>query len=282
MAEDELDLIVHLGDYIYEYGIDVSESPREKSLPQEYKKETTDLDTYRIRYGLSQLDRLESRLVLLDLVISSDDIVRNIFYLERIPAFIQRIVGGIESVLRASDRSGWSKSATTPKRFDRYYEFVTCSISTSSIRGSIGPTRPVMTCSLRSTSGVRGGPSGPQAVRSRRVFRVSFGAETTWNVAGEPASLARWTSSRGLKMFRTEQWVGYVPEQNLVKTAFEEDANNPVVITGAFHSHWAIAYRARTAPVTSWRGVRRVTNSSGGNGTGMVDFGRSSSPRTST
>lgn len=56
MAEDELDLIIHLGDYIYEYGIGPNGGVRNTSVPQAYRTEPKTLDRYRQQYGLYKSD----------------------------------------------------------------------------------------------------------------------------------------------------------------------------------------------------------------------------------
>lgn len=55
MAQQDLDLVVHLGDYIYEYGI--NHVPfRKQEMPVHAAFETKDLQDYRTRYALYKLD----------------------------------------------------------------------------------------------------------------------------------------------------------------------------------------------------------------------------------
>ncbi|MCC5670894.1 PhoD-like phosphatase N-terminal domain-containing protein, partial [Nostoc sp. CHAB 5784] len=44
LAEEDLDLVFHLGDYIYEYGIPATGGVRNVSLPEEFRKETNTLE----------------------------------------------------------------------------------------------------------------------------------------------------------------------------------------------------------------------------------------------
>ena len=56
MAEEDLDVIVHLGDYIYEYGIGSTGGARNVSVPGQFRTETQRLSEYRIRYALYRTD----------------------------------------------------------------------------------------------------------------------------------------------------------------------------------------------------------------------------------
>ncbi len=133
MAEDELDLIVHLGDYIYEYGIDVSESPREKSLPQEYKKETTDLDTYRLRYGLYKSDpNLRAAHASAPWLVTRDDHEVDNNWAGNVPqdpdkqsteAFIQRRAAALKAYYEHLPFRMEQKPDDASQKLYRYYEF---------------------------------------------------------------------------------------------------------------------------------------------------------------
>jgi alkaline phosphatase D len=61
MAEEDLDVIVHLGDYIYEYGIGSTGGARNVSVPGQFRTETQRLSEYRIRYGLYRTDPTSRR-----------------------------------------------------------------------------------------------------------------------------------------------------------------------------------------------------------------------------
>ena len=56
MAEEDLDVIVHLGDYIYEYGIGSTGGARNVPVPGQFRTETQRLSEYRIRYALYRTD----------------------------------------------------------------------------------------------------------------------------------------------------------------------------------------------------------------------------------
>ena len=57
LAEEDLDLVLHLGDYVYEYGIDpATGGVRGVTLPAEYAEETIKLDQFRLRHALYKTD----------------------------------------------------------------------------------------------------------------------------------------------------------------------------------------------------------------------------------
>jgi alkaline phosphatase D len=55
MLQNDLDLVLHLGDYTYEYAIQTT-SRRGSAVPVGFEEETVDLRTYRLRHTLYKLD----------------------------------------------------------------------------------------------------------------------------------------------------------------------------------------------------------------------------------
>src|SRR5690625_3329436 len=56
MAEEDLDLVIHLGDYIYEAGIDADGGLRNTTMPEHLTREAMQLDDYRNLYALYKSD----------------------------------------------------------------------------------------------------------------------------------------------------------------------------------------------------------------------------------
>ncbi|HEY6740438.1 MAG TPA: alkaline phosphatase D family protein [Actinopolymorphaceae bacterium] len=56
MAREDLDLVVHLGDYLYEYGVQTNGGRPGVQLPDKYYRQTIWLNDYRDRYALYKLD----------------------------------------------------------------------------------------------------------------------------------------------------------------------------------------------------------------------------------
>ncbi|WP_405808631.1 alkaline phosphatase D family protein [Streptomyces sp. NBC_00210] len=59
LAEEELDAVFHLGDYLYEYAVNAVGGARaytDRRLPAHFNQETVTLEDYRLRYGLYKSD----------------------------------------------------------------------------------------------------------------------------------------------------------------------------------------------------------------------------------
>jgi alkaline phosphatase D len=56
MAKQDHDVVFHLGDYIYEYGVGADGGLRRQDMAVEFTRETTTLDDYRGRYALYKTD----------------------------------------------------------------------------------------------------------------------------------------------------------------------------------------------------------------------------------
>lgn len=59
LAEDDVDVVFHLGDYLYEYAVNATGNDRhytDRTLPAHYNRETVTLEDYRLRYALFKSD----------------------------------------------------------------------------------------------------------------------------------------------------------------------------------------------------------------------------------
>ncbi|MFF7810737.1 alkaline phosphatase D family protein [Streptomyces sp. NPDC007945] len=59
LADEDLDVVLHLGDYLYEYAVDATGGARaytDRTLPAVFNRETITLEDYRLRYGLYKND----------------------------------------------------------------------------------------------------------------------------------------------------------------------------------------------------------------------------------
>ncbi|MGI5348612.1 alkaline phosphatase D family protein [Streptomyces sp. CA-250714] len=59
LADEDVDLVFHLGDYLYEYAVDAHGGARaytDRALPDVFNRETVSLDDYRLRYALYKSD----------------------------------------------------------------------------------------------------------------------------------------------------------------------------------------------------------------------------------
>jgi alkaline phosphatase D len=56
MAEEDIRFVVHLGDYLYEYGIPANGGTRNVPVPEQFWPECLTLERYRLQYGLYKSD----------------------------------------------------------------------------------------------------------------------------------------------------------------------------------------------------------------------------------
>jgi alkaline phosphatase D len=56
MAREDIDLVLHLGDYIYDLGIPADGGARRRSVPEALRRDATTLAEYRLRYSLAKTD----------------------------------------------------------------------------------------------------------------------------------------------------------------------------------------------------------------------------------
>ncbi|MGW2615257.1 alkaline phosphatase D family protein [Streptomyces sp. NPDC001500] len=59
LAQDDVDVVFHLGDYLYEYAVDATGNHRaytDRTLPAVFDRETVTLEDYRLRYALYKSD----------------------------------------------------------------------------------------------------------------------------------------------------------------------------------------------------------------------------------
>ncbi|MDJ0466493.1 alkaline phosphatase D family protein [Streptomyces sp. H27-C3] len=59
LADEDLDVVFHLGDYLYEYAVNATGGARaytDRTLPALFNRETTSLEDYRLRYALYKSD----------------------------------------------------------------------------------------------------------------------------------------------------------------------------------------------------------------------------------
>ena len=99
-------------------------------------------------------------------------------------------------------------------------------------------------------------------------------SEATWDVLANQVPFAKMDFRRGTEDgFRMDQWDGYAADQTTVKDAFQTHAENPIVVTGDFHSHWANEIRS-ASDASKPIGAEFVGTSisSFGNGSELDDF----------
>jgi alkaline phosphatase D len=244
LAEENLDLVVHLGDYIYEYG-PLPGGPRQHNSP-----EIITLADYRDRYALYRTDsNLQAAHGAFPWIVTWDDHEVDNNYANLIPEDNQT-------------REAFRKRRANA--YQAYYEHMP-------LRRSLLPKGPDLLLYRRLTFGNLAEfnvldtrqyrtnqpcddglkPRCPKAFdpnatmtgsKQEKWLRKGLDqSRSRWNVIAQQTMLAQYNfnSSPGLGVFNLDQWDGYVAARNrLLSFLNQRQPSNPVVISGDIHSSW--------------------------------------------
>lgn len=279
MAGEELDLVLHLGDYIYEYG------GVDNRVRKHIGNEITSLDDYRTRYAQYRTDPALRRMhSLCPWIVVWDDHEFDNNYANTISE--EPNVGVAEFLLRRANA------------YQAYYENMP-------LRRSAMPMGPDLTLYRTLDFGrlarfemldtrqyrtdqpnddklkpLEGDVFNPNAtmlgdVQERWLMRELLASAATWNILGQQVMMARVDRAAGPDAkFSMDQWSGYdVPRRRLLSFLETRSISNPIVLTGDIHSNWAnelkVDFDDDSAPTVAAEFVG-TSISSGGNGVQFV------------
>ena len=293
LAAEDVDVVLHLGDYLYEYGINATGGDRNTPLDAAFAGETTDLARYRLQYGLykSDPDLIAAHSAHAFVVAPDDHEIENNWagntpeessqskgelwmprrsagfqaYYEHLPFRASALPQGtdmqIYRQLRYGDLVDFNVIDTRQYRDDQAYG-----------DGS-GPASPDLTPDIydpsRSLMGAR------QEEWLQRNWRQS-GAR--WQVLANQAPMAETDlDESAAKTLYMDPWDGYVANRNrLLEGARTAGVDNLVVVTGDRHQNYASNLLADyDDPESAVVGAELVGTSvtSGGNGADMTTGG---------
>jgi alkaline phosphatase D len=245
LAQDDLDLVVHLGDYIYEYGVPANPSGRVESPPNYLGSTATDLAGYRLRYALTKTDpdlQLAHRRFPWLLTLDDHEVANGWDRTDTAPEFLQRRAAAFQAwyehlPLRAGQRP--SGADMQIYRRLRYGDLATFHVlDTRQFRDAQACEHLSTDCDARLDPG-----------------RTIMGAEQqSWLLRGLGASTARWdvlanqaTMGQNDKdpgegqLLNMEMWDGYAANRDRVlRGAVRRGAEDLVVITGDKHVNVAL------------------------------------------
>ena len=280
MQKDDLDLIIHLGDYIYEYkGID-------NRVRKHLGNEIVSLDDYRRRYSQYRLDEmLQEAHRLFPWLVTWDDHEFDNNYADLV-----------------SEEQGISPEAFLARRmnaYQAYYEFMP-------LRRRSFPQGPNMTlyrdckygrlanfCVLDTRQYRTDQPNGdgqkPMNDKALNPKATMLGAkqehwlmsnllksESKWNVLAQQVMVAPLNRGKGDdRRYSMDQWPGYeVSRRRLLKFFHERKIPNPVVLTGDIHVNWVndlqLDFEDPKSPLVGTEFVGTAM-SSGGNGGNRIE-----------
>lgn len=276
MAADELDLVLHLGDYIYEKG------GREGLVRRHVGQEVATLNDYRIRHAQYRSDPLlQAAHARCPWLVTWDDHEVDNNYAGDISE--EKGVGPAELLARRANA------------YQAYYEMMPLR-RRSLPRGpqmrlyrsaSFGQLAELLVLDTRQhrtdqPNGDRRSELNEAALNPRNTLlgprqwgwlqASLLGSTATWNVLAQQVMMAMVDRVPGDDHgYSMDQWPGYASERiRLMKFLAERRVPNPVVLTGDIHSNWVndlrIDDRDAEAPVVATEFVG-TSISSGGNGT---------------
>jgi alkaline phosphatase D len=247
MAEEDLAFVVHLGDYLYEYGIGETGGYRNVAVPDQFRSECTTLERYRLQYSLYKSDpdlqRAHERFPWV--IVWDDHEVQNDYaglapeggepspafaarraaayqaFYEHIPLRAQSLPSSRES--RIYRRLTWGDLAEFNVTDERQYrtdqpcgdgEFPRC-------EASLDPSVTML--------------GFPQERWLRDGLERS---RARWNVIAQQVMMGQLDHDRGdPRIYWHDAWDGYpVARQRIIDHLHTRRIRNPVLITGDWHS----------------------------------------------
>ncbi|WP_066423638.1 alkaline phosphatase [Anabaena sp. 4-3] len=244
LAEEDLDLIVHLGDYIYEYGAN-SDTPR-----QHIGEEIITLNDYRNRYALYKTDvNLQAVHAKFPWIVTWDDHEVENNYANYIPennqsreAFITRRVNAYQAYyenmpLRLSSLP--NKSSMLLYRRLTFGDLAEFNVLDTRQYRTDQPCndglKPRCDAALDSQATMTG------AKQERWLLQGLDKSQARWNIIAQQTMLAQFDFDprSEVQFFNLDQWDGYVASRDRLLNFLEQrKPSNPVVITGDIHSSW--------------------------------------------
>ena len=249
MMRDEPDLVMHLGDYIYEY-----RAGQNGKVRTHQGEEIRSLDDYRIRYGQYRSDPLLHGMhARCPWMVTFDDHEFDNNYADLV-----------------SEESGIDPTAFRRRReaaYQAYYEIMplrTRSMPRGSriqlYRGaSYGRLAELMVLDTRQyrtdqpngdrPGPIEGAPMDPAGTllggeQKRWLKRQLIGSGARWNVLAQQVMMGM-VDRRLNGTYSMDQWPGYAHERmELLRFLEDRRIPNPVVLTGDIHTNWANELRA--------------------------------------
>lgn len=259
LAREDVNLIVHLGDYIYEsarFDPNAEKNKGKAAPPRRHPGHMCEtLEDYRARYALYKLDpHLQAAHTIAPWIVTWDDheVANN--YAGAHPEhpvprarFLRRRAAGYQAYfehmpLRRSQQPKGPDALLYRRlelgRLASFHVLDTRQFRTPQPEGA-GTQKP---------SPVHLDPKGTIMGDTQRewFFRGLEQSPATWNVVAQQVMMAHIDKTKGPEEgYSMDQWPGYEFERRRVVRHFgEAKIRNPVVITGDIHTNWACELRA--------------------------------------
>jgi alkaline phosphatase D len=247
MAAEDLDLIVHLGDYIYEGGITTdAKQPRRHN-----SKKIFSLEEYRNRYALYKSDKaLQAAHAHAPWIVTPDDHevennwasdISEVLYTTR-KDFLQHRAHAYQAyyehmpLRRASLPHGPDMQLFRQIHYGRLANFLVLDTRQYRTDQPCGDGNKAPCPDSLSPDGTILG-----ARQRDWLFEKLHRSSDTWNVLAQQVMMARADLKQGAgEIFSMDQWPGYEADRRRVlKFLSDAKIKNTVVLTGDIHSNWA-------------------------------------------
>lgn len=244
MAKEPLDLVVHLGDYIYEY------AGKDGRVRKHLGEEINSVDDYRRRISQYKMDpALQAMHAAVPWILTWDDHEFDNNYANAVSeesdispeAFLKRRANAYQAyyehmpLRKAAIPKGPNMKLYRSVNFGRLLEF------------EVMDTRQYRT---DQPCGDKSGPLCDQAFdpkatmmgkkQEKWLAKQLRKSEARWNVLAQQVMMGSVDRDSGEgERFSVDQWPGYdVSRKELMNFLGKEDISNPIVLTGDIHSNW--------------------------------------------
>lgn len=286
IAEEDLDVVFHLGDYIYENGIELSGGVRNVRLPEQFRQETVTLERYRLQYALYKTDvDLQRAHALFPFVVTWDDHEVDNDYTsaisqdeDPIKQFLQRRAAAYQAYYEHMPLRQFSLPQGPDMRLYRRLNF-----------GDLAQFSVLDTRQYRSDHPCGDGET-PRCDAALDPSKTMTGAEQErWLLSGLDRSQARWNViaqqvlmaeldhkiGQG-EIFWNDSWDGYPLARNrILNHIASQRITNPIVITGDWHSTFVndlkLDFKDPNSPTVATEFVVTAI-STGGDNNGYDDY----------
>lgn len=286
MQEEDLDLVVHLGDYIYEY------AGANNRVRKHIGPEIESLDEYRIRYAQYRLDEdLKETHRLFPWLVTWDDHEFDNNYADLVSeeegiapeAFLARRMNAYQAyyefmpLRRRSFPQGPDMTLYRSCRFGRLADFFVLDTRQYRTDQPNGDHQKPM----------EGKVFDPQATmlgRAQEKWLMSGLAQSSsiWNVLAQQVMMAPLNRGEGEdRRYSMDQWPGYeVSRRRLLQFFHERRVPNPVVLTGDIHVNWVndlqLDFQDPKSPLVGTEFVGTSMNNGGNGGNHIEEYVRAS------
>jgi len=243
-AEEDLDLVVHVGDYIYEYG------PEPGGTRQHNSPEITSLADYRNRYALYKSDaNLQAAHAAFPWAVTWDDHEVENNYAgsisennDPIDQFLIRRAAAYQAYYEHMPLRRLSLPNGANLRLYRRLQF-----------GNLAQFNILDTRQFRTDQPCRDGlkplceaaldPNATMTgqIQERWLFEGLQGSSARWNVIAQQVVFSQFDfdARPEVQVFNTDQWDGYVAARDRVVAFLDQQKpSNPIVLAGDIHSSW--------------------------------------------